>query len=485
MLGHLIRWELARYLRSYRLLVLFVGGPVLIVAATLIHLSEVREQRSAWSRLSAEAEATANLERVVVPRPAPSLGFLRGATREQRGEAAVVSPHLVDNLEKDVSERSFLFAAEPLDWTAVIVFFYSLMAVALSFDAVAGEKAGGTLRVVASRPVGRIPLILSKILACFLVVSASLLLGAVAGLAVAVIGGGLSPNGSHGLVLVLALVHVLLFLLFNVLLGMAASVSTPIPETALRRALGAWTLLALVVPGFVVVLASVLRPVESEMAFQRNAALHEQGYRGRLSVSSMPLTEIVRTPGISASEKRRRIRDLEAEMQAEQEAALREMERGYADLRRQNLLQGAAQEEWIDRWGALSPHTLLRGAMSRLAVAGSAGRSEFQRQLSRFEPVFTSFVLNQRELRRDEAFESGAKAMDTDDDGEEYVLQALNRLDYSEVLVPANELPRFTWRSPSAAELAAQTLPGQLWMLLFITLTGAFTFLRFQSYDCR
>ncbi len=485
MLGHLIRWELARYLRSYRLLVLFVAGPLLIVAATLIHLDEVRELRSSWSRLAHKAESTANLERVVVPRPAPSLGFLRGGSREQWGEAAVVRPHLVDVFETEVSDRSFLFAAEPLDWTAVVIFFYSLMAVALSFDAVAGEKAAGTLRVLASRPTGRVPLILSKMLACFLVVSASLVLGVLAGLAVAVIGGGLLPTASQGLVLVLAVVQFVVFLLFNVLLGMAASVSTSMPESALQRAVGAWSLLALAVPGLIVVLASVFHPVESEMTFQRNISVHQQAYRMRLAVSSMPLQEIVRTPEISSAEKRRRIRDLESKMWVDQEAALREREEGYAELRSQHLLQFAAQEEWIDRWGVLSPHTLVRGAMNRLAVTGSSGRREFRRQLSGFKPVFTSFVLNQRQLHREAAFRSGAKAIVTDDDGEEYVLQALSTLDYSEVPAPADEMPRFVWRPPSTAELAAQTLQDQLWMLLFVGVAGAFTFLRFQRYDCR
>lgn len=485
MLRTLIRTELARHLRSYRLLVLYLGGPLLVVAATLTHVSESREHRAAWTRLSQEAQRIANLQQTVIPRPFPALGFLRAASREQWEEAVVVRPHLVDVPEAGVADRSYVLTAAPLDWGAVVIFFYSLMGVVLAYDAVAGEKAAGTLRLVASRPTGRLPLILSKVLSGFLVVAGSLALGVLAGLAVAVGAAGFVLDGWHRAVLILAIVEMLVFLFIGVLLGVAASVSTAAPETALQRALGAWTLLALAVPGLVVVLGSAVHPVDSELDFQRNRDLHEQSYWMRLSVSSVPLTKIVNTPGISSAQKRRRIADLEAEMWVDQEAALAELEQGYAELRREHLLQFAAQEEWIDRWSVLSPHTLLQASLDRLALAGASGRREFRRQVAQFEPVFTSFVMDQRQLRRSEARETGGKAMTVDEDGEQYELRSLTGLDYSEVPVPADEVPRFVWRAPTVGVLATQALPDLLWMLLFLALLMAWTFWRFAKYDCR
>lgn len=485
MLFTLVRTELARHLRSYRLLVLYVGGPVLIVVATLTHVSESAEHRVAWSRLTQEAENATNLEQMVIPRPFPALGFVRAAPRQQWGEAAVVRPHLVDVPEAGVADRSYLFVAEPLDWSAIVILFYSLMAVTLTYDAVAGEKARGTLPLLASRPIGRLPLILGKIVSGFLVAAGSLTLGVLAGLVVVVAAPGVVLDASQGSVLLLAMAEMLVFLLVSVLLGVAASVSTPAPDTALQRALGAWALLALAVPGAVVVLGSALHPVESELDFQRNLEIHEQGYWTRLSVSSMPLTRIVRMPGISPAEKRRRIADLQAEMWADQEVALAEMERGYADLRREFLLQSAAQEQWIDRWSALSPHTLLRSSLDRLTLAGASGRTEFRRQVARFESLFTAFVMEQRQLRRDEAQETGGMAIEVDDDGEEYILRSLTGLDYSEVPVAAEELPRFTWRPPPASSQVATALSDLLWMLLYVALVMAWTFWHFARYDCR
>ncbi len=480
----IIRCELARHLRDYRLLVLVVGGPVLLTIASLAYLGDFEERRARWSRLSLEAERSANLEKMVVPRPYSLLGFLRATPREQWDEAAVLQAHLVDVPQAPPEERSWTVATEPFDWSIVILTFYSLMAVALSYDAVAGEKASGTLRVVASRPIGRLSLIVSKICAGWLVVAGSLVLGVLAALALAV-GGGLAVSWFEGGVVALALVEILSFLLFSVLLGVAASVSTTRPQAALQRALGAWVLLALAVPGLVAVLGSRLHPLPSEMDFRSNVQLHESDFMWRLGVSSRPLTEIVRTPGISAEEKRRRIATLEAEMWSEQEVALAEMERGYADLRRDYLLQSSVQEKWVDRWSVLSPHALLSASLDRITLAGWSGRSEFLRQVERFEPVFTSFVLEQRKLRRDEARENGPSAKDVDDEGREYELRALSRLDYSEVAVPAEAFPRFEWREPSVAGLVARAVPDLLWLFLFVTLALSFVLWRFARYDCR
>ena len=139
-----------------------------------------------------------------------------------------------------------------------------------------------------------------------------------AGLAVALAAPGFDLDLSGGAVLVLATVEMLAFLLVSVLVGITASVSAATPETALQRALGAWVVLALVVPGVVVVLGSALHPVESELAFQRNRDLHQQEYWFRLGVSSVPLSKIINTPGLSSAEKRRRLDELQAEMRADQ-----------------------------------------------------------------------------------------------------------------------------------------------------------------------
>lgn len=485
MLLTLVRSELARYLRSYRLLVLGVGGPVLVVVATLASLGEAREHRAAWAHLSQAAERSANLERVVIPRPVPAVAFLSTASREEWGEAAIVRPHLVDVPEARVADRSYLCAAQPLDWGAVVIFFFSLMAVVVTYDAVAGEKAAGTLRLVASRPIGRLLLVLSKILSGFLVVAVCLLLSVLAGVAVALAAPGFDLDLSGGTVLVLATVEMLVFLLVSVLVGIAASVSASTSETALQRALGVWVVLAIVVPGVVVVLGAALHPVESELVFQRNQSLHQQGYWHRLSVSSVPVSKIANAPGLSSAEKRRRVDELQTEMRADQEAALMEMEEGYADLRREHLLRSAVQEEWIDRWSGLSPHSLLRSALDRLVLAGAAGRREFRRQTAVYEPGFTAFVLDRRQAHQSEAKEKGGTARVIGDDGEEYVLRSLTDLDYSEVSVAAAELPRFTWRPPTAGALVARALPDLLWMLVFVAVLVSWTFWCFARYDCR
>ncbi len=480
----LVLGELTRHLKSYRLLLAVVAGPLCMVVAATIHQIDLREQVSAYSRLARSAESDANLDWVLLPRPYPTLGFV-SADGADRTEATVLRPHLAAPVIPGVSERSWVFVAQPLDWAAVVVLLYSLMAVALTYDAVAGEKAQGTLRVLTARPIGRMSLILSKIAGSFLVVALSFVLGAVASLAVVAVDGGGSLSAETAPNLVLAVVLVLVFLLFNVLLGVAASVSVARPAAALQRALGAWTVLALVVPAGVTVAGSMLHPLESEAELQRNFGLVSMEFRERLSVSSEALAGIVNREDLSPAQKRARIASLEADMMADQEAALAEQERALAEVRRDYLRQSAAQRTWTEKFSALSPFSLLRRSLDRLSFAGWSGEREFLRQVDRFEPTFTEFVIDQRRQRRDEAGEGVAMALIQDAEGEEYRLRGITGLSYAALPIRPGEGPRFAWRRPSPGELVNQTVGDVLWMVLFVAGATGWVARRFASYDCR
>ena len=484
MIFPLIRCQLLRYLRDYRLLLAFLAGPALMIFATLSWQVDFRDHRTAYSRVSHSARTTTNLERMLIPRPSSALGYLSASPRGSLGEAAIVRPHFVDAPQPRVGDRSFVFVAEAPDWGAIVVYFYSLMAVALSYDAVAGEKAGGTLRLLASRPAGRFPLILSKIVGSYLVVAGSLVVGILGGLVVISTGDVELDSWWQALLLFLAVLEILAFLLFSVLLGLSASVSASQAGAALQRALGLWAMLALVVPGAVVVLGSILHPTETESEFQRNLLLVNGRFENRLSVSSEPLQTIVDAPHLSREEKRRMVRLLQEAMRSDHEAALAERERAYAEVRREFLLRLEHQRDWIDRWSGLSPYALLRTSLDRLALGGWSGEREFLHQVAQFEPIYTAFVLEERRRYRAEAREGTPRALVSSRDGEEYELRGLTDLSFSEVSLGVEEFPLFVYRQRYEARVI-RYFPDLLWMVLYVAATSAWAFWRFFRYDCR
>jgi len=485
MLTHLILCYLRLYLRDYRLLLTITGGSILLLAAGLCFRIDYTEQQRTFSRLERLARQSRSLEAVLLPRPPTPLSFLKARPLEREGEHFVVRPHVVDVPQARVEERSFVLGAERLDWTWIIVYFYSLMGIALTYDAISDEKRSGTLRMAMGRPVDRFTLLAAKLIASCFALVAPLLLGLLMGL-LAVGADGAALRGGAGWARVgLGVIVILVFLLFNLMVGLAASVMTAEPESSLRLAITVWIVLAFLVPGVTEMAASVAHPLPTETDFRRNLLLVEQSYQDRLSVASLPLQRIVDADGLDRSEQRRRVAELEAAMRRDQERALAERERDYAELRRSFLAKVGARRDWIDRWSILSPYSLLRRALGRLAGTVWSGERELRAQVGRFEQIYTAFVQEQRRLRRREAAEATARAIVEASDGEVFELSGLVSLSYAGVTVPANEFPEFSYRQPPVASLAPGWLAEVAWLMVFTCFVGALTCWQFYGYDLR
>jgi ABC-type transport system involved in multi-copper enzyme maturation permease subunit len=164
-----------------------------------------------------------------------------------------------------------------IDFLFVVQAVLSLVALLFAFDAVAGEKELGTLKLALANPVPRYQVVLAKFTGGMMVLSAPLILSFAAGLAaLANAGFPLFQNKmpvSLLLILGLALAYVAAFFLA----GLLVSTLTRQSKTALILLMLIWVVLVLAVPRLSIMAAKVIRPVDDDsVVVLRKRLLTEQ-----------------------------------------------------------------------------------------------------------------------------------------------------------------------------------------------------------------
>ena len=166
-----------------------------------------------------------------------------------------------------------------LDFVFFINTVGSLLVFTFMYDAISGERKGGTLRQTLTNPIPRPLFLLSKFIGRYL----SFVMALVPALVGVVIVLYLHPDvafrasdwGATGLLFFLAL----LCLCAYSMLGLFVSCVTKEPKTSITALLMIWILLVLVIPNFAPLLATKLRPVRSVHELEAQIAALRQDIR--------------------------------------------------------------------------------------------------------------------------------------------------------------------------------------------------------------
>jgi len=164
-----------------------------------------------------------------------------------------------------------------IDPAGVIMVVLSLVALLLSYDAVAGEREGGTLKLCLSNAVPRDVLIAGKYLGRLMVVLAPFCVSFVIAALLMVLSPNIEMGGADLLRLLLVLVLSVLYISAFVLLGLLVSTRTRQASSSLMILLLVWVVLLFGVPRAAWAVASFVRDVPSKqkMFQEQMAALME------------------------------------------------------------------------------------------------------------------------------------------------------------------------------------------------------------------
>jgi ABC-type transport system involved in cytochrome c biogenesis permease component len=137
---------------------------------------------------------------------------------------------------------------EVVDWAFIIRYVISFLAIALTYNAISGERESGTLRLLLANPVPRAHVLVAKYLAHLLSLVAAVTVGAVVSLLMLGLSGTILFNGGLVVICLLFLGATAVYASVFLLLGLAVSAATGRSATSLITLILVWALLIVVIP---------------------------------------------------------------------------------------------------------------------------------------------------------------------------------------------------------------------------------------------
>lgn len=284
MLMTLVRKEIMHHILSVRFGALLMMCVLLIPLTLFITYRHYRQNRieyqEAVKRASAEAKENPpdaqnpNVEvSKIFLKPTPLSVFANGL-EEALPAYLGMTRNGVRQGSTGLSQASLSYALGTLDFLFVISTVFSLLALLFTFDAVAGEREAGTLRITLANALSRDLFLWSKLIGGYLVFIVPFLVSFLFGLLIIVWQG--FPLGEFGNSL-----RILCFLLVSLLyiavffsIGTVISTSLDSSKTALIVAFTVWVLAVLIMPRIGFLAAKLIAPTQTEQSlYMKKTAL--------------------------------------------------------------------------------------------------------------------------------------------------------------------------------------------------------------------
>ncbi len=281
MLGHLIRKEMLDHLLSLRFIILSgVGAAIVWVSlfsGYVFYQGCLKEYRRSqvWTESnyqhrikSGNANYASNFGYPVQKPPTPMSIFVRGAEPTLGQTVYLAGVHIRRLKFSPVAEEPVLGIFPPLDLAVVVQVVLSLFMLLMTYDAVCGEKEGGTLRLISSFPVPRARLLLGKTIGAMIPMLAALGLPLMVGIGVVLLLPDVQLQDPELFRLGLILVAFVFYLAVFVCAGILGSSLTRRAATSFVILLFFWVGTVAVLPRLSLIVADMIRTAPSTQRLQ-------------------------------------------------------------------------------------------------------------------------------------------------------------------------------------------------------------------------
>ena len=262
MLITLIRRELLDNLMTFRFAAAVFITLLLVVANTVVLLKDYEQRLSAYNTATQESHQELREQKVysryamalIVHRsPNPLSIFNLGLDKQVGNEIAVYHafvPTIWDAV-KHGADNPFLNLFTSIDIALVFQGVLSLLALVFAYDALAGERERGTLRLVLTHPIRRGYILFAKYISAMLCLLVPLLISLLLSIVLLTTSTSISWNADDflriGGIILTSLLYVSLFYL----IGLCISAMTRRTSTALMLSMFVWGFLVLVYPNLI------------------------------------------------------------------------------------------------------------------------------------------------------------------------------------------------------------------------------------------
>ncbi len=404
MLLLLIRKELRALLLTPKFAVTFALTAVLILLSIVIGVREYRasvrayeaalqltdqtmRSQSSWMRLSTN----------VYRAPDPMQVFVAG-TAGDIGRMSPISQSEGVKLKHSAYSDDPLFALfRTIDVAFIVTVVLSLFALVFTYDAINGEREGGTLQLTFANPVPRVTYLAAKLFGTWIGLAVPLAIPVLLGLLLVLLS-DVPLTQDHWVRLSLFAAMSLLFFTFFIVLGVLVSSFTRRPVVSFLVSLVIWVTLVLIVPRAAVMAAGWLQPVPTvaEVEGQRDAFARDAHDRQMRALASVWRS---RNEQIDDMEKDERDRYREehasgwmTEDVRRREEVEKEVEAYSIRLNEELRTRRQAQERLASALSMISPAATYQLAAMKLAGTDAALKTRYEDAMRAYRNAFTQFT---------------------------------------------------------------------------------------------
>ena len=269
MLMTLIRRELLDNLMTFRFAAAVFITLLLVVANTIVLLKDYEQRLTAYNTAVNESHEELREEKIysyylgklVAHRPPNPLSIFNLGLDKQVGNKIDVYHAFVPTIwdaEKHGMDNPFLNLFTSIDIVLVFQGVLSLLALIFAYDALAGERERGTLRLVLTHPIQRGYILLAKYISAMLCLLVPLLISLLLSIILLTTSTTVALNTDDflriGGIILTSLLYVSLFYL----IGLCISAMTRRTSTALMLCMFVWGVLVLVYPNLILTAVDIV-----------------------------------------------------------------------------------------------------------------------------------------------------------------------------------------------------------------------------------
>ena len=477
MLGLIVLKEIRESLLNRRFLVIATFSVVLLVLSGVVNYEHFGARQASFDSQYASFTQDRDPSELRAYRPPVLLSVLARGTEPymplyfQFGtNDATLGRIDAGNIEAE--DFRLLAALGSLDFLFLVQVVFSLLAILLSFDMIAGEKERGTLKAVLSNSVPRDKVILGKALGGFVVLMIVFLIGALLLLAILTILDSRFLEGAMFGRFAAMLAVSCLYIAGFFMLGLMVSAACHSGRTAIVSLLVVWVTLQLVIPKLAETVATVTRPVRSEESIrvEKTVAIDEIDQRKmdeggelfqRVFQTDQLNSSLIRGETPEAEQFEDEYLRLTERLNAEKASRLRAIDDEYErELRRQRQLSYTLS--------ILSPAAAFGFLASDFAGTGDLAYENFQDDVSDYYA----------QLRSGPLIKLSASAVRVRIGGSSFWMSGDDAPDW-------DSISAFSPSPPSLTEAMQQNLWAVVSLGLYLLLPFLIAYVSFIRYDVR
>jgi ABC-type transport system involved in multi-copper enzyme maturation permease subunit len=298
MLWAMIRKEWVRNLLELRfmvcaLLCVFLGMvSVVVLRADLIaKRADYTTNRQIYRKQAEEYGSYRDLDRmgIRVDRPPQNFQVLFYGMEKTLDRTAEISRNFLPGFAGNLNVNPMVLMFPVADLLFVVGVVLSLLAFFISYDAVAGEREEGTLKLLMSYAVPRDTVILAKWIGGYLSLALPFLVALVLSALLISLSSDIPFGAQDWEAFAVSGVVSLMLIAVMFSIGMLVSVRARRPATAILSLLALWVLLALVLPNVGPYLAEIVAPVPDVGAVERSIAERTKGLNDQFMAKWRPM----------------------------------------------------------------------------------------------------------------------------------------------------------------------------------------------------